>query len=985
MKATRFAVLASFVAFTACARVDEPTTPRGAEVASTAVAFTPTLANFGGPSVPGAVPSPAGLVACFAAENNVLDVVGNNVGTLVGTTGYAAGRFGTAFDFTSLGGGVDIPNAPALNFGATGSGITMAAWAYGRGTMFQPGSDIAGFGPIIEFDQGAHLWHHSQEGDPNGLFANLAEGVAPGQWHILQVPGVLGANAWHHAAVSYSKSTGVITLYVDGVAVGSQNQGVFSANTATTLRIGRRALSLIGPSAFTFNGSIDEVQLYDRGLTASEVGTLASAGGTMCVPPPVSYQVVTMPTGSGESGVPFATQPQIVLLDANDNVVSNATTPVTATVVSGSGTLTGTTTVNAVNGVATFTDLAIAGAGSTTIGFTSATLGAEPGFPTVSGALPTVQVPRQLVVVTQPIGALTGTPLATQPIVEIRDAANLRVTGATNAVTVSIGSGPGALSGPTTVTAVDGVASFTGLVVTTPGVSTLAFASGTLTGATSDPFLITGNAGTQLAMVTQPAGGESGMAFTTQPVVEVLDAGGARATTATGTVTASIVSGAGSLLGTVTVPIASGVATFTNLRINGFGTFGLRFSSGTLTAANATLPVVQQVRQLGIIGGPTTVTSGLVMSPPWLIEIRDGAGLRIANANYLVRVGYASGTGTTGGLLGTLEKNAVAGVVTYDDIVAVGLGAFTLQFDVTEPGPLYASASISSGSVSLLANNSGGGGNGNLLAALIRKGPRLNSGDVEGSLQILTADDVTLNGQARITDKLYIPGAPKVKVNGNAAIGTTTDSTGSATPTNHEIKLSGQATIGTLVRRTAAAAMPTVAAPPAPTGTRNVSVNSPLDPIGSWLTVKNLTLNGAAGAVVVPAGTYGDITVNGSSSIVLGTVGATTPSVYNFKSLKLNGNSSVVVLGPVIITTAGDVTMNSSLGSLLNPQWLTLRIHDGNFTLNGGASASAIVIAPSGKVSINGNSTLTGGVAADDLTLNGNNSKLKVTNAIPTP
>jgi hypothetical protein len=936
--------------------------------------------------VPGAVPSPAGLVACFAGESNVLDVVGNSVGSLVGSTGYAAGRFGSAFDFTSFGGGVDIPNTPALNFGTTGSGITMAAWVYGRGMMFQPGGDIAGFGPIIEFDQGAHLWHHSQEGDPNGVFANLAEGPASGQWHILQAPGVLGANAWHHTAVSYSKSTGIITLYVDGVAVGSQNQGVFSANTATTLRIGRRALSFLGPSAFTFNGSIDEVQFYNRGLTASEVGTLASAGGTMCVPPPVSYQVVTMPTSSGESGVPFTTQPQIVLLDANDNVVSNATTPVTATVVSGTGTLIGTTTVNAVNGVATFTNLAIAGAGSTTIGFTSGTLGAEPGFPTVSGALPTVQIPRHLVVVTQPTGALTGTPLASQPIVEIRDAANLRVAGATNPVTASIGSGPGLLSGPATVAAVNGIASFTGLVVTTPGTSTLAFSSGTLTSATSNPFLISGNPGTQLAMLTQPAGGESGMVFTTQPAVEVLDASGARATTATGTVTASIVSGTGSLLGTVTAPIASGVATFTNLKINGFGTFGLRFSSGTLTPANTTLPVVQQVRQLGIIGGPTTVTAGLVMSPPWLIEIRDGAGLKIASANYLIRVGYASGTGTTGGLLGTVEKNAIAGVVTFDNIIAMGLGAFTLQFDVTEPGPLYASASVSSGSVSLLANNSGGGGNnGNLLAALIRKGPKLNSGDVEGSLQILTADDVTLNGQAKITDKLYIPGVPKVKATGNSAIGATTDGTGSATPTSHEVKLSGQATIGTLVRRTDAATMPTVAAPPAPAGTRNVSVNSPLDPIGSWSTVKNLTLNGLAGAVVVPAGTYGDITVNGSSSIVLGTVGATTPSVYNFKSLKLNGNSSVVVLGPVIITTAGDVTMSSSLGSVLNPQWLTLKIHDGNFTLNGGASASAIVIAPSGKVTINGNSTLTGGVAADDLTLNGNNSKLKVTKAIPTP
>ena len=46
----------------------------------------------------------------------------------------------------------------------------------------------------------------------------------------------------------------------------------------------------------------------------------------------------------------------------------------TAALASGSGTLSGTTTVNAVNGVATFTDLMIAGSGAHTIAFTAASL-----------------------------------------------------------------------------------------------------------------------------------------------------------------------------------------------------------------------------------------------------------------------------------------------------------------------------------------------------------------------------------------------------------------------------------------------------------------------------------------------------------------------------------------------------------------------------------------------------------------------------------
>jgi hypothetical protein len=986
-KATRFAVLASFVAFTACARVDEPTTPKSAESASTAIAFSPTLANFGGESVPGAVPSPAGLVACFAAENNPLDVVSNTLGALAGGTGFALGKFGQAFNFTALNDGVIIANTPALNFGATGSGITMSAWVYGRGTMFQPSSGIAGAGPIIEYDQGAHLWQHNQQGNAFGIFTNLAEGAASNQWHILQIQDAVPLNGWHHTAVTYSKSTGLITLYVDGSQVGTSFQGVFSPNTTTTLHIGQRVLPVIGEPTFTFNGAIDEVQLYNRGLSASEIGTLAAASGTMCVPPPASYQVATMPISSGESGVPFTTQPTIVILDANNNIVSNATTAVTATVTSGTGTLLGTTTVNAVNGVATFTNLAIAGGGNTTIGFTAAgSLPAEPGFPTVSTALATLQVPRQLAVVTQPVGALSGSVLATQPIVEVRDAAGLRVPTATNAVTASIGSGLGILSGTTTISATAGTAAFSGLIITTPGVSTLSFSSPGLTGATSNPISITGLAASKLAVLTQPGNGESGYPLTAQPSIEVQDANGNRATLATGNVTAQVFSGTGALVGTVQAPIVLGVATFTNLQVNGFGSYTLRFTSGALTGVNSSsFSVIQKVRQLGIIGGPAVVTSGVVMSPPWLIEIRDGAGLRIATATHLVRAGYSGSIGTTSPLLGTYEKNAVAGVVTYDDLITNGNGSFTMAFWVIDASDPYAAYIISS-NVALVANNSGGGGNnGNLVAALLRKGPKLNAGDVEGSLQILTADDVSLNGQAKISDKLYIPGMPTVKATGNSAIATTTDGTGSATPTNHEIKLTGQSTIATLVRRTNAAAMPTVAAPAAPAGTRNVSVNSPLDAIGSWSTVKNLTVNGLAGAVAIPAGTYGDIAVSGTNAIVLGTVGATTPTVYNFQSLKVTGNASIQLVGPVVITTAGDVSIDGIAGSALNAAWLTVKIHNGDFTLHGGATAHAIVIAPTGKVTINGNSVLTGGIAADELKLDGNNSKLKITKAIPTP
>lgn len=711
MTATRNLIsgIVTIVALAACGTTDvvapgDATANANAARPEAAVTFAPLIANLTGP-----VPSPAGLRACFAAESNAIDVVSGNVGALSGATTFSAGRFGNAFDIQALGQGVYVPPSATLNIG-TGPGLTMAAWIYPRNTMFQSplGTQITGAGPIIEFDQGAHLWHHNQQNAPTGIFANLAEGTMPAQWHIVQVPHQLPFNGWNHAVVTYSKATGRMKLYANGVLVADSLRGVFSANTTTSFRIGARVSAIIGPSDYTFNGLIDEVQLYDRELSEAEVGQLVSATGTMCVAPPAAFQVTQLPVESGESGVPFTTQPVVAILDAGGNVVLNATTPVTAAVASGTGTLLGTTTVNAVNGIATFTDLAIAGAATTTIGFSAGTLPAATGSPTTSTPLATVQVPRQLGIVTQPGGSPSGAPLAPQPVIEIRDAAGLRVPGSTNAVTASIASGVGTLGGTTTVNAVNGTATFTNLAVTGGGSITLGFASGSLTGATSASFAVTASPATTLSMLTQPAGAESGLPFTTQPVIEVKDGTGARAIFATGSVTAAIFSGTGgTLVGTVTAPIVNGLATFSNLQINGPGTFTLRFTSGSLTPATATpLAVTQQVRNLAVIAGPSLITNGAPMVPPFQVELRDAANIRVATSTYLTRMSLVLGSGT---LTGTREVNAVNGIVTYSDVILQdGSGQVGFNFWVIDPAAGTIPAFTVTGLINVQANNTGG-------------------------------------------------------------------------------------------------------------------------------------------------------------------------------------------------------------------------------------------------------------------------------------
>jgi len=133
----------------------------------------------------------------------------------------------------------------------------------------------------------------------------------------------------------------------------------------------------------------------------------------------------------------------------------------------------------------------------------------------------------RLVVTTQPGGATGGVNFATQPVVQLRDVNGNPVGTATAAVTAAIASGAGTLSGTTTVSAVNGVATFTDLRVDAPGSHTLVFSTPEVATATSAVFTVAAGATpASLAIQTQPGGAVSGSAFSTQPVIRVLDSTG---------------------------------------------------------------------------------------------------------------------------------------------------------------------------------------------------------------------------------------------------------------------------------------------------------------------------------------------------------------------------------------------------------------------------------------------------------------------------
>jgi len=200
----------------------------------------------------------------------------SNNGTLVNGPIWTTGQIGGALDFDGTDDYVNLGTGSSLNFGSS-EPFTVAAWVkttefYGPIVSYRSSTDD---GIVIDLtvgydgaanDPGKAMILVRQDG--GGGYANVASGtsVNDGQWH-------------HVAAVRGSGST--VELFVDGNSQGT-NSGSASggAITADLRAIGseRRWVSTsYGTSDQRYLvGTIDDVRIYDRALTATEIAQLAN-------------------------------------------------------------------------------------------------------------------------------------------------------------------------------------------------------------------------------------------------------------------------------------------------------------------------------------------------------------------------------------------------------------------------------------------------------------------------------------------------------------------------------------------------------------------------------------------------------------------------------------------------------------------------------------------------------------------------------------
>ncbi len=238
-------------------------------------------------------PQPPGLVAWWRGEGNALDQTGTNHGVLVGNANFGGGKVGAGFlgDPAHNGRYIEVPDSPTLTL--TDS-ITIEGWVkiLGATSGFVLQRSLSN-GPIsYEVFASDHIsfnvFNNSQS-----MFV-FSDPIPPGQFV--------------HFAATLDVNAGKISMYINGNLVRqfTASQHLNAAPGVTTIG--------------NINGITDELSVYNRALSASEIlaiynaGNASSGAAGKCLVASTQITIQSDPVGRSVSfdGTPAVTTPQVV-------------------------------------------------------------------------------------------------------------------------------------------------------------------------------------------------------------------------------------------------------------------------------------------------------------------------------------------------------------------------------------------------------------------------------------------------------------------------------------------------------------------------------------------------------------------------------------------------------------------------------------------------------------------------------------------------
>ncbi len=215
-----------------------------------------------------------GTMGLWRAETNANDSInGNNPSAIQGIS-YVAGEVGQAFHYDGSTSLITMPASTSL----TVSNLTIDSWIYPTDGTLRPVVEWGGAGQMAPI----HLWVNTLGGSGStpGAIHAVIRGT-PG-FELNETSSVITQNQWNHLVFTYNAATFTGFLYVNGVSVATSTvTGPINAMSSfVPVNIGyRNQYSSEIDQGYRFLGNLDEVSIYNRDLSASEILAIYQKGG----------------------------------------------------------------------------------------------------------------------------------------------------------------------------------------------------------------------------------------------------------------------------------------------------------------------------------------------------------------------------------------------------------------------------------------------------------------------------------------------------------------------------------------------------------------------------------------------------------------------------------------------------------------------------------------------------------------------------------
>jgi len=212
--------------------------------------------------------------------------VGNS-GTFSGTTPYyKTGKINAGGNFNGSDTNVTFTSVSSQN---SLSQLTVSVW------VNIAGNGLNGLGRIIQkLNASNGYFQINMESSTTTIVFSASWATTVGIWRYTAP----SQNVWHHIAVTYDGSSvnNVPTFYIDNASqslASSQTPAGSRTTDDTNMYIGNR-----GDTTRTFNGTIDEIGLWSRLLSSSEISQLYNGGNGLQYPFGVNVPVANFASGS---------------------------------------------------------------------------------------------------------------------------------------------------------------------------------------------------------------------------------------------------------------------------------------------------------------------------------------------------------------------------------------------------------------------------------------------------------------------------------------------------------------------------------------------------------------------------------------------------------------------------------------------------------------------------------------------------------------